>query len=640
MDTDTQAVVIGAGPCGLATAGQLLRRGVRVRIFEALPEPARGSRAIMLWPPAQAVLDDLEMLDAARGQAHTPGRLDYHGDTGRLVSVGLRARQAPLVLPQSRTDALLESAVRRSGGTVERDRRLVSLTQRDDTVEVVVRDGAGRHEQLCTRWLIGADGVHSTVRELLGVAFTGSALPTPFILAEGPLSGVRVPDVPAYYLTSRGGMVIAPLPKGRYRVAGSAVDGQEATAGFIQDILDTRGPGGLRMDDIETLTTFSSSERIAARMRSGRVLLVGDAAHTHSAVGGQGLNLGLQDVRNLAWKLAGVLGGTLDEAVLDTYEPERLAAARQIVKATGDVTRVALARPPWSGLRNAVLRIAERTPPAQSRYAATVAGQRIRYPTSALGRPAGFRRTGLPAPGWAAAATTAGDRFTLLTCGPSDGPLSIAAEALTRRYPALLSHHQLRRRRREFLLIRPDGYVAVRGRPKDLPRTERLLTAIGSDPQPTERSAMPHRHDDHQTYEAHAATFRKWADSIMDGDVEAYASCWAPDAVAEDIAMGMETRGVRDISAAAARWFEAIVDQKIILLAQLEGDGYSAVMWELSAQAQGTFTELSTDVRPGSRFTKQGMSAFRFNDQAQFVWERSHWDRASVLRQIEAPHDD
>ncbi|MBE9499888.1 FAD-dependent monooxygenase [Streptomyces sp. GKU 257-1] len=333
------------------------------------------------------------------------------------------------------------------------------------------------------------------MRELLGVAFTGSALPTPFILAEGPLTGVRVPDVPSYFLTSRGGMVIAPLPEGRYRVAGSAVEGQEATAGFIQDILDTRGPGGLRMDDIETLTTFSSSERIATRMRSGgRVLLVGDAAHTHSAVGGQGLNLGLQDVRNLSWKLAGVLGGTLDEAVLDTYEPERLAAARQIVKVTGDVTRVvALARPPWSGLRNAVLRIAERTPSAQSRYAATVAGQRIRYPTSALGRPAGFRRTGLPAPGWAAAATTAGDRFTLLTCGPSDGPLSIAAEALTRRYPALLSHHQLPRRHGEFLLIRPDGYVAVRGRPKDLPRAERLLTAIGSDPQPTERTAMPHR---------------------------------------------------------------------------------------------------------------------------------------------------
>ncbi|MET9862670.1 FAD-dependent monooxygenase [Streptomyces smyrnaeus] len=640
MNTDTQAVVIGAGPCGLATAAQLLRRGVRVRIFEASPEPSQGSRAIMLWPPAQAVLDDLDVLDAARGQALSPGRLDYHGDTGRLVSVRLHARQSPLILPQSRTDALLEAALRKAGGTVERGQQLVGLAPEADVVEIVVRDAAGRHERLRTQWLIGADGVRSTVRELLGIPFTGSALPTRFVLAEGPLTGARVPDAPSYYLTSRGGMVITPLPEGCFRVAGSASDDMEASARFVQDMLDTRGPGGLRMDEVRTLTTFTSSECIAERMRSGRVLLVGDAAHTHSAVGGQGLNLGLQDVRNLAWKLAGVLTGNLDEAILDTYGTERLAAARQIVKATGAVTRLALVRPPWNTVRNAALRLAERSGTAQNWYAATVAGQKIRYPATALGGPPDSRRTGLPAPDWAAPLALLRDRFTLLTSGPPGCGLSQAAEALARRHAALLGHRQLLRHRREFLLIRPDGYVAARGRHKDLPRIERLLVALSSDPQPTKRTVMSHRHNDQQTYDAHAATYRKWADSIMNGDVETYASCWALDAVAEDIAMGMETRGVHDIREAAARWFEAIVDQKITLLAQLEGDGHSAVMWELSATVQGAFTELSTSVRPGSRFTKQGMSAFRFNDQAQFVWERSHWDRASVLRQIEAPHDD
>ncbi|MGW8375460.1 FAD-dependent monooxygenase [Streptomyces sp. ODS28] len=635
MDTDTQAVVIGAGPCGLATAAQLLRRGVRVRLFESSPEPSHGSRAIMLWPPAQAVLDDLEVLAEARGQARRPGRLDYYGDHGRLVSVRLSTRQSPLVLPQSRTDALLEAAVHEAGGTVERGWRLVSLTQHGETVEVVVRDAAGRHQRLRAPWVIGADGVHSTVRELLGIPFTGSELPTPFVLAEGPLSGACVPDVPAYYFTSRGGMVIAPLPEGCFRVAGSTADGQEATARFVQDMLDTRGPGGLRMDGIQTLTTFSSSERLAERMRSGRVLLVGDAGHTHSAVGGQGLNLGLQDVRNLTWKLAGVLSGRLDEAVLDTYGPERLAAARQIVKATGAVTRLALVRPPWSRLRNGVLRAAERAAPAQRWYAAKVAGERIRYPATALGCLPGFRGTGLPAPGRAAPSAAERDRLTLLTCGPPGAALPRAGEALARRHAAVLSHRHLPRRRREFLLIRPDGYVAARGRPKDLPRIEPLLAAIGTDPQPTERTAMSYQ----QTYDAHAATYRKWADSIINGDVEAYVSCFAPDAVVEDVAMGMETRGVHDIREAAARWFEVIVDQKITLLAQLEGEGHSAVMWELSAEVQGVFTELSSNVRPGSRFTKQGMSAFRFNDQNQFVWERSHWDRASVLRQIEAPHE-
>ncbi|KOT48712.1 MULTISPECIES: nuclear transport factor 2 family protein [Streptomyces] len=142
-----------------------------------------------------------------------------------------------------------------------------------------------------------------------------------------------------------------------------------------------------------------------------------------------------------------------------------------------------------------------------------------------------------------------------------------------------------------------------------------------------------------RTYDKHAATFHKWAASIGNGDVEEYVSCFAPDAVVEDIAMGMETRGVSDIREAATRWFQAIGDQKITLLAHLEGDGLSAVMWELSAVVQGVFAELSSASQPGSRFAKRGMSAFRFNDDGQFVWERSHWDRASVQRQIESPND-
>ncbi|MEV3851965.1 nuclear transport factor 2 family protein [Streptomyces microflavus] len=141
------------------------------------------------------------------------------------------------------------------------------------------------------------------------------------------------------------------------------------------------------------------------------------------------------------------------------------------------------------------------------------------------------------------------------------------------------------------------------------------------------------------TYEAHAATFRRWAHAMATSDVEEYVSCFAADAVVEDIAMGLTTRGSASIREAVTRWFQAIGDQKLTLLAHLEGDGHSAVMWELSAVVQGVFAELSTNAQPGSRFTKQGASVFRFNDDAQFLWERSHWDKAGVLRQIEKPHD-
>lgn len=634
MDT-TQVVIVGAGPCGLATAAELLRRGIQVRIFEASSVPSQGSKAIMLWPPAQAVLRDLEVLAAAQARAYRPDHLDYFGDHGRLARIQLTAAQSPLVLPQPRTDALLEEAVDTAGGTVERGLRLVALTQTGNAVEIVVRDESGRQSRLRTQWLVGADGVHSTVRELLGIAFAGSTLPTRFALAEGELAGAQTPTSPSYYLTSRGGLVIAPLPNGCVRVAGSIHDGREASEQLVQNMLDTRGPGGLQMNRFQALTTFSSAERVVERMRAGRVLLVGDAAHTHSAIGGQGLNLGLQDARNLSWKLAGVITGRLNDAIMDTYGPERIAAARQVIKTTGAITRVALAPPPWSILRNAVLRVAERTRWPPHWYAARVAGQRIRYPTTSLGCPPGPRGTGLPAPAWAALpADRVPDRFLLVTSGPPDRPLPRAADAVGQRHTSLISRHHVPGRRPEFLLLRPDGYVAARGTSRDFTHTERLLTAI-SPATASREEVMSSQH----TRDTHAATYRRWAQAIANSDVEEYVSCFAPDAVVEDIAMGLTTRGSSHIREAVTRWFQAIGEEKLTLLAHLEGDGYSAVMWELSAVVQGVFTELSTNAQQGSRFTKHGVSVFRFNDDGQFVWERSHWDKASVLRQIEAPHD-
>ncbi|MFB6517303.1 FAD-dependent monooxygenase [Streptomyces sp. NPDC056401] len=474
----TAVVIVGAGPCGLAAAGELVKRNIPVRILDAAPGPAGGSRAILLWPPTQDVLRDLGVLDEAEAMAFRPRALHYPGDRSRLARVELRPSESVLLLPQGVTEALLEKALHRLGGEVERNVHVRDVEQDADGVTISAEE-AGRPLRIRATWLVAADGVHSTVRDRLGIAFTGTRLPTRFLLAEGPLHGADPSADICYHLSSRGVLLIAPLPGGEVRLAGDVQPGVEVTPALVQDLLDARGPGGLQIGKLSTLTTFTSAERLADQLRSGRCFLVGDAAHTHSPFGGQGLNLGLQDVRNLAWKLAGVIDGRLDPAVLDTYDPERRAAAQYVTRLTGTLVRIALARPPWTPLRNALVRGAESVGALRTWYAPMLAGRRIRYPALPLGCPVGRRSAGLPAPPWAVMDPDP-SRYRLLTTGEAPGAAMAACAAqMAARWPHLVTHRHIRGRTRPFVLVRPDGYVAVQGRARDLGGVDLLLREVG-----------------------------------------------------------------------------------------------------------------------------------------------------------------
>jgi 2-polyprenyl-6-methoxyphenol hydroxylase-like FAD-dependent oxidoreductase len=482
-------VIVGAGPCGLAMAGELLRMGIGVRVLDDAGAkvstvdnraPDIGSRATMLWPSAQAVLGDLGVLPEIRTLAILPKALEYRADKAVLLArIALKPDEAPLLIPQSTTQAVLESAVQRLGGSIERGVRLTGISQTADRVDLVAVNASGDELRLSTPWLIGADGVHSTVRKELGITFNGSELAPRAIFAEGTLTGSKPGEsvVLSYYVTSRGLLLIAPLPNGRIKISGPIGPDREVTAQLVQDLVDERGPGGLRVTDLTALTTFASAERIANRMRQGRCFLVGDAAHTHSALGGQGLNIGLQDARNLAWKLAGVLTGRLDPAILDTYEPERRAAAEYVIRFTGTTSRLALLKPPWNRLRTPVIRAALGPAFLRHRYVSILAGRRIRYPTLDLGCRSSTGPAGLPAPHWAAPAQDEPTRYTLVTTGKPD-VWSAPAATLVRRHAPILGHRHVDRARAGFLLVRPDGYVALTGRATSLDEVDQLLTNI------------------------------------------------------------------------------------------------------------------------------------------------------------------
>lgn len=472
-----QVLVVGAGPCGLAMACALRRLGIRVRVVEASTEPRKGSRAVQLWPPALEVLDELGVLDRALAAGQRVHAMRYHLAGGRELRVAVGAENEPLLLPQEITDGLLEQALAGLGVHVERGTRVTGLTAREDSVAVEV-DGPGGAEVIRAEWLIGADGAHSSVRELLGVEFRGSRVPMPFLIAEGEVEGDYEQGAVHYFLGRKGSLVFAPMRGGKVRIGAIVADSTPETREGVQALLDERGPGGLRLASAERVVKFSSHERIAAAFRGPRWFLVGDAAHTHSAVGGQGLNLGLQDVRNLAWKLTGVIRGRLDPSVLDSYDAERRTAAEQIVGITRQFVRMFTLGPVGARLRNASWRLLESSGLLRRWFAPLIAGRRVRYPDVLL-------RTGARAatrvPAWAGSASGPDpERLRLVTTGPAGGVVARLAAAIAERAPDRVAHHHLARRRTGFLVVRPDDYVAARGaRAADLLTVEKSLTTLG-----------------------------------------------------------------------------------------------------------------------------------------------------------------
>jgi len=473
---NNRVVIVGAGPSGLVAGCELMRLGVPVRVLDTAGGPASGSRAIILWPPTLEVFAELGVLAEAEKLGVRPRALAYHMGNGRLLRLPLDSRNAPLLLSQQETGRLLDDALARLNGRVEYSVRVTDVRAGSESVALDVTGPAGQ-DTIEAEWLIGADGVGSTVRQRLGIEFPGDLVPATFVLAEGPLSGDFSRDEVHYFLGSKGVMLLAPLPGGMVRMSAPIKPDMTLDADAVQRLMDERGPGGLRFASLSTLGTFTSQERIAATMRQGRVFLVGDAAHVHSVVGGQGLNLGLQDGRNLAWKLAGVIQGRFAPAVLDSYSPERRAAAEQVVRATGRMARQAVAGPVASRVRDTAWALMRVTGVLDRVYTPMLAGWRTRYPDVLFGAPdqpgsgqngRGKAARGRPRPGTRAAGSlTAGPAeamslLRLLTSG-SDAGLERAAQSLAEQFANALTHERSTSRQSGFVLLRPDGFVAASG---------------------------------------------------------------------------------------------------------------------------------------------------------------------------------
>lgn len=382
-------LVVGAGPTGLTATAELSRRGVPTRCVDAGEGPSALSRALLVWPRTLEVLRRLGGADRIAAGALPVGAFRYYSSGRPVADIAFDDRTRPVVLPQPDVEALLSDSVHAAGAQVDWGTRLIAYRESADGVLATLRgpDGTERDEPFSH--VVGCDGTGSTVRRLAGVPFLGSAYPNAFMLADAMVEGDLRHDAVHYFCTPRGVLVIIGLPSGRFRVFTSGPPGhrpEDTTLELLQQMVDSRGPGGLRLRDPAWVSTFVVQRRRAGRYRAGRVFLAGDAAHVHSPAGGQGLNTGVTDAHNLAWKLALAWHGRAGDDLLDTYEAERAGVARSVVRQADLQTRAwLLTSPPLVAARDAAVRAAARTGILDRRYAPALAGLRTVYPVTGEG---------------------------------------------------------------------------------------------------------------------------------------------------------------------------------------------------------------------------------------------------------------
>jgi len=317
-------------------------------------------------------------------------------------------------------------------------------------------------------WLVGCDGAHSIVRHTLGAPFSGETLDSDWMLADVHMRGDPRPDSEASVYWHRDGVfIIFPISPGRYRVladlpAAGAEHPPAPALEQVQAMIDRRGPAGLVALDPIWLAGFRINGRKVSSYRWGRAFLAGDAAHVHSPAGGQGMNTGMQDAFNLAWKLALVVRGECDEHLLDSYSPERSKVGDEVLKAAGRLTTVGTMRNPVAQtVRNLVGHVMSGLAPVQHAFADSMTEVAIGYPDSPLngsslsgaGPKPGERMA--PIAGAMPIGSGATPRFALFA------EKTAAIADLLRRFEGLLDPDVRSPVRKDGIwLVRPDGYTA------------------------------------------------------------------------------------------------------------------------------------------------------------------------------------
>ncbi|MES4905947.1 MULTISPECIES: FAD-dependent oxidoreductase [unclassified Streptomyces] len=521
----TQVLVVGAGPVGLTTAHELARRGVRVRLVDGAPGPATTSRALATHARTLETYDQMGVAEELVSRGQRVEHFTLHQNGRRLIRLDTDYSRLPtrfpftLMVDQVITEEVLRRAAARHGVEVEWGVRLTGFEDLGTAVRARLRHPDGSVEEARAGWLVGCDGGHSTVRKKLGLPLLGDSSET-WLIADAVVECDLPRDSIHWMRTPAGTVMMVPFPEpGKWRLldttdveygGGEAQDADVARRFAAKIRAGTGRP--VRVDTPSWVSVFSIQQRMVPRMGVGRVFVAGDAAHVHSPASGQGMNTGVQDAVNLAWKLAAVVRGEAGPRLLESYGAERVPVGERLLHSTRFATAlVQLKSRTAASLLRTAFGVVRALPPLKARIQRRIMGGMTaldlvyRTGPAVLGEAAGTRvatvgpRRAARSPGWRELiAELAEPGWTLLAFATPDQYPSLCAlaeaygGALTVRTvvtavpvmpegavesapgpladPGARLRTDLRATPGGWLLIRPDGYAAARGTAADRPR--------------------------------------------------------------------------------------------------------------------------------------------------------------------------
>jgi len=394
-------LVVGAGPTGMTAAIELARRNVSVRIVERRTTPSTSSKALVMHARTLELMDILGVADEMVHRGYTSPGIEFSANLEKPLRANAHKLDTQfsyiLILPQAETEEILERYLNKLGIKIERGCTLTGFSETENAVRCTIERAEGGTFEINASYIVGADGVHSMVRKTLDLPFEGYRYGWTAFLGDVRLHGHHAEGGTEQHFSNRGLGFIVPFKDGSHRIVTIDHDYQgdletrELKLEELQNSISSILEKPVELTDPKWLTRWGSSLRIVPQYRVGRAFIGGDAAHTHSPAGGQGMNTGIQDAFNLGWKLAFVIKGEAPEALLNTYNSERYPLGKRALRVSNLLIRsLRLRQNLLRKLRQALLSIVIPLPPVQRKITITLSGLGVRYKTGD-GKLAGVR---------------------------------------------------------------------------------------------------------------------------------------------------------------------------------------------------------------------------------------------------------